>query len=46
MQAMIAAGMTEAVEVGPGRTLSGLLAKTDRTVATRNVGAMGDLELD
>ena len=38
MRLMIADGMTEAVEVGPGRVLSGLLARIDRSVATRNVG--------
>ena len=44
MRFMIAEGMTEAVEVGPGRVLSGLLAKTDKNVATRNIGTPADLE--
>jgi [acyl-carrier-protein] S-malonyltransferase len=43
MRFMIGEGMTEAVEVGPGRVLSGLLAKTDRAVATNNVGSLADL---
>lgn len=44
MQYMIGQGMTEAVEVGPGRVLSGLLARTDRSVATRNVQSAADLD--
>ena len=44
MRFMIFEGMTEATEVGPGRVLSGLLAKTDRSVAASNVGALADLE--
>jgi len=44
MRFMIAEGMTEAVEVGPGRVLSGLLAKTDRDVAVANIGSLADLE--
>jgi len=44
MRFMISEGMTEALEVGPGRVLSGLLAKTDRSVSARNVAALTDLE--
>jgi len=44
MRFMISEGMTEAVEVGPGRVLSGLLAKTDRSVSARNVAALTDLD--
>jgi [acyl-carrier-protein] S-malonyltransferase len=44
MRYLIGEGMTEAVEVGPGRVLSGLLAKTDRSVATRNVRSLADLK--
>lgn len=44
MRFLIAEGMTEAVEVGPGRVLSGLLAKTDRDVAVGNIGSLADLE--
>ena len=43
MRFMIAEGMTEALEVGPGRVLRGLLAKTDRGVDTSNVGTMDNL---
>ena len=43
MRFMIAEGVTEAVEVGPGRVLTGLLAKTDRNVATTNIGSLADL---
>ena len=44
MRFMISEGMTEAAEVGPGRVLSGLLAKTDRSVSARNVAALTDLD--
>lgn len=44
MRYMIDDRMTEAVEVGPGRVLSGLLARTDRSVATRNVRSAADLD--
>lgn len=44
MRFMISEGMTDAVEVGPGRVLSGLLAKTDRSVSVRNVAALTDLD--
>jgi len=44
MRFLIGEGMTEAVEVGPGRVLSGLLARIDNGVATRNVGSLADLE--
>jgi len=44
MRFMIAEGMAEALEVGPGRVLSGLLAKTDRAVSVRNVGSAADLQ--
>ena len=44
MRFMISEGMTAATEVGPGRVLAGLLAKTDKSVAVRNVGALADLD--
>jgi [acyl-carrier-protein] S-malonyltransferase len=34
MQQMIADGMTEYIEVGPGKVLQGLLKKIDRTITT------------
>ncbi len=43
MRFMIAEGMTHAVEIGPGRTLSGLLAKTDKNIITNNIGTLADL---
>jgi [acyl-carrier-protein] S-malonyltransferase len=36
MQQMLADGMTEYIEVGPGKVLQGLLKKVDRNVATRS----------
>ena len=44
MRFMISEGMTEAMEVGPGRVLAGLLAKTDRSVTVRNIGELADLD--
>jgi len=43
MRFMIGEGMTEAVEVGPGRVLAGLLAKIGRNVAAKNIGSLADL---
>ena len=44
MQRMIKDGMSRAIEVGPGRVLSGLLARTDRSVATQNVQSADDVD--
>ncbi len=44
MRFMISSGMSEALEVGPGRVLCGLLAKTDKNLTTKNVGSLADLE--
>jgi len=44
MQFMIGEGVTQAIEVGPGRVLCGLLAKTDRSVSLAHVGALADLD--
>ncbi|GAB4425565.1 MAG: ACP S-malonyltransferase [Bacteroidia bacterium] len=38
IQNMLAAGITEFVEVGPGKVLSGLIKKVDRNAATQQVG--------
>ena len=41
---MIAAGHREFLEVGPGKVLSGLLRRIDRSVSCKPVGTAGDLE--
>jgi len=41
---LTALGVTHALEVGPGRVLSGLLARIDRAVERANLGSAGDLE--
>jgi [acyl-carrier-protein] S-malonyltransferase len=40
---MVAQGVTEAMEVGPGNVLKGLLGKIDGDVAVSNVGTLADL---
>ena len=44
MRFLLASGIRQFVEVGPGRVLSGLLASIDGTVATRAIGAPADIE--
>jgi [acyl-carrier-protein] S-malonyltransferase len=41
--AMQAAGVTSLIEFGPGRVLSGLARRIDRSLATRNIGTVDDL---
>lgn len=41
---MIADGVDTFIEIGPGRTLSGLVKKTDRTVMVINVNCIDDLK--
>ncbi len=43
MRFLVAQGMTEAIEVGPGRVLAGLMARTDRNVVVKNVESVADL---
>jgi len=44
VQRMIADGVTLFVEIGPGRVLSGLLARIDKTAEKVNVQGPGDLD--
>ncbi len=44
MQAMIADGVDLFVEIGPGKTLSGFMRKTDRTKKVLNVEKPEDVE--
>ena len=41
---MIAAGADTFIELGPGKTLCGLIAKTDQTVKTYALSTQADLE--
>ena len=41
--AMQAAGVTTLIEFGPGRVLSGLARRIDRSLETRNIGTAEDL---
>ena len=41
---MAAEGVTHVLEVGPGRVLTGLVARIDRSLERRNVSVAGDLE--
>ncbi len=43
VRAMQASGVTEVIEFGPGRVLTGLIRRIDRGLATRNIGAAADL---
>lgn len=42
VRAMLAAGMTQFVEFGPGRVLTGQLKRTDASAAVRNVGTAAE----
>jgi [acyl-carrier-protein] S-malonyltransferase len=44
MQWLVAQGVTEAVECGPGKVLAGLMKRIDKTVSVSNIGAISDLE--
>lgn len=41
---MIADGVDTFIEIGPGRTLSGLVKKTDRNVSVMNINCINDLK--
>ena len=44
MQQLIAEGMTEAVEVGPGNVLKGLMRRIDRNIPVREAGTLEAIE--
>jgi [acyl-carrier-protein] S-malonyltransferase len=43
VQTMAARGVTRAVECGPGRVLSGLIKRIDKTIATDAIGSLQGL---
>ena len=44
VEAMLAAGIDTFIEVGPGKTLCGLIEKIDKTVKTYALSTQADLE--
>lgn len=44
VHAMVAAGVTDYIEVGPGNVLSGLVKRTEKGVHTRTFGTAAELE--
>ncbi len=44
MQYLVAQGVTEAVECGPGKVLNGLMKRIDRNVSITNIGTFSDLD--
>ena len=44
MQYLVAQGVTDAVECGPGKVLNGLMKRIDRSISVSNIGALSDLE--
>lgn len=44
MQYLVAQGVTEAVECGPGKVLAGLMKRIDRSVSITNIGTFSDLD--
>jgi [acyl-carrier-protein] S-malonyltransferase len=44
VQWMASHGVEEIVECGPGKVLSGLIKRIDKTVAVRNIGQLSDIE--
>jgi len=46
IQWMVANGVEEIVECGPGKVLAGLIKRIDKTCVVRNIGRLTDLEKD
>ncbi|RKX45180.1 MAG: malonyl CoA-acyl carrier protein transacylase, partial [Verrucomicrobia bacterium] len=44
IQKLVADGIEEIVECGPGKVLAGLIKRIDKTSAVRNIGQITDLE--
>ena len=44
VQKLVADGIEEIVECGPGKVLAGLIKRIDKTVAVRNIGQLTDME--
>lgn len=44
VQALAAAGVTQALECGPGKVLAGLIKRIDKSVEAKSIGAPADLD--
>jgi [acyl-carrier-protein] S-malonyltransferase len=44
VQAMVAAGITDFIEIGPGSVLTGLMKRIDKSVRAQSVGTTADVE--
>lgn len=44
IQRLVADGVEEIIECGPGKVLAGLIKRIDKSVAVRNIGQLSDLE--
>jgi [acyl-carrier-protein] S-malonyltransferase len=44
VQKLVADGVEEIIECGPGKVLAGLIKRIDNTVAVRNIGVLTDIE--
>jgi [acyl-carrier-protein] S-malonyltransferase len=44
VQKLVADGVEEIVECGPGKVLAGLIKRIDKTVGVRNIGVLTDIE--
>ena len=44
VQTLVADGVEEIIECGPGKVLAGLIKRIDKTVVVRNIGQLTDLE--
>ena len=46
VQRLVADGVEEIIECGPGKVLAGLIKRIDKSVAVRNIGQLSDLAKD
>jgi [acyl-carrier-protein] S-malonyltransferase len=44
VQSLVAVGVEEAVECGPGKVLAGLIKRIDKQLAVRNIGQISDVQ--
>ena len=46
MEYMIEKGISEFIEIGPGKILSGLVKKINRNIRIKNINSMEDIKND
>lgn len=44
IQKLVADGVEEIIEIGPGKVLAGLIKRIDKAVSVRNIGQLADIE--